>query len=202
MLQRSTIAAALALAVLASPASARDSVSRDCLTGETRAALAAAEAHFGVTFAIVSTCRPGAVIAGSGDPSWHRYGRAVDLLVPRGMSKAAVVGWFYAHVRGVVMTYRNMGHVHFDTGTYHKLVRGADFACRANDSSLLIAFVDTAPRQAQAVVKRLVSVLRNTMLQGGRRRPVAPDIALTAWRSADTAASLLARITPSMVAAE
>jgi GGDEF domain-containing protein len=83
-----------------------------------------------------------------------------------------------------------------------KLIRGADFACRDHDGSILIAFVDTAPRQAQIVAKRLVSVLRNTMLQAGRRRPVAPDIALTAWRSSDTAESLLARITPSAVAAE
>lgn len=83
-----------------------------------------------------------------------------------------------------------------------KLVRGADFACRDDDGSILVAFVDTAPRQAQTVAKRLVSVLRNTMLQGGRRRPVAPDVALTAWRSSDTAESLLARITPSKVAAE
>lgn len=83
-----------------------------------------------------------------------------------------------------------------------KLVRGADFACRDRDESILLALVDTAPRQAQTVVKRLVGVLRNTMLQAGRRRPLAPDIALTAWRSTDTAASLLARITPCAVAAE
>ena len=68
-----------------------------------------------------------------------------------------------------------------------KLVRGADFACRDRDGSILVTFADTAPRQAQTVAKRLVSVLRNTMLQAGRRRPVAPDIALTAWRSTDTA---------------
>jgi GGDEF domain-containing protein len=82
-----------------------------------------------------------------------------------------------------------------------KLVRGADFACRADDNSVLIALVDTAPRQAQSVAKRLVGVLRGTMLQGGERRALAPEIALTAWRSADTASSLLARITRSMVAA-
>jgi GGDEF domain-containing protein len=82
-----------------------------------------------------------------------------------------------------------------------KLVRGADFACRADDSSILLAFVDTAPRQAQMVAKRLVGVLRSTMLQGDRRRTPAPEVALTAWRSSDTALSLLARITPSMVAA-
>lgn len=83
-----------------------------------------------------------------------------------------------------------------------KLVRGADFACRDRDGSILVTFVDTAPRQAQTVAKRLVSVLRNTMLQPGRRRPVAPSVSVTSWRSSDTTASLLARITPSMVAAE
>ncbi len=82
-----------------------------------------------------------------------------------------------------------------------KLVRGADFACRDRDGSILVTFADTAPRQAQTVAKRLVSVLRNTMLQAGRRRPVAPEIALTAWQSTDTPESLLARISPSAVAA-
>ena len=82
-----------------------------------------------------------------------------------------------------------------------KLVRGADFACRDRDGSILVTFADTAPRQAQTVAKRLVSVLRNTMLQAGRRRPVAPEIALTAWQSTDTPESLLARITASAVAA-
>ncbi|MFZ5690515.1 MAG: GGDEF domain-containing protein [Pseudomonadota bacterium] len=82
-----------------------------------------------------------------------------------------------------------------------KLVRGADFACRAGENSVLIAFVDTAPRQAQIVAKRLVGVLRSTMLQGDRRRAPAPEVALTAWCSSDTTLSLLARITPSMVAA-
>ena len=82
-----------------------------------------------------------------------------------------------------------------------KLVRGADFACRDRDGSILVTFADTAPRQAQTVAKRLVGVLRDTMLQAGRRRPVAPDIALTTWQSTDTPESLLARITPSAVAA-
>jgi hypothetical protein len=83
-----------------------------------------------------------------------------------------------------------------------RLVRGADFACLDRDGSILVTFADTAPRQAQTGAKRLVNVLRNTMRQAGRRRPVSPDIALTAWRSTDTAESLLARITPSAVAAE
>jgi GGDEF domain-containing protein len=83
-----------------------------------------------------------------------------------------------------------------------KLVRGADFACRNRDGAILIAFADTAPREAQTVAKRLAGVLRNTMLQPGRRRPVSPNIHLTGWRSSDTPASLLARVVPATVAAE
>jgi GGDEF domain-containing protein len=83
-----------------------------------------------------------------------------------------------------------------------KQIRGADFAARAYDGSILIAFVDTSPRRAQVVAKRLVTLLRDTVVQAGRRRPIIPELALTAWRSSDTTESLLARITPSMVAAE
>lgn len=100
------------------------SVSRSCLTYDTRAVLERAEAHFGVTFTLVSTCRPGARIAGTGHISEHARGRAVDLLVPRGTSKQAVVRWFYANAGGVTMIYRGMAHVHFDTGKYHKLACG------------------------------------------------------------------------------
>lgn len=97
--------------------------SRSCLTGQTRALLEEAERHFGVTFHLVSTCRPGAIIAGTNHPSEHRYGKAVDLLPPPGR-KAEVVRWFYAHAPGVTMTYARMPHIHFDTGPYHKLACG------------------------------------------------------------------------------
>ena len=83
-----------------------------------------------------------------------------------------------------------------------RLVRGADFACRDEDRSILVAFAETGPRQAQTVAKRLVSVLRQTMLQPGRRRTIPPEVALTDRKSQDTVTSLLARITPRAVAAE
>jgi len=104
-------------------ASGAATVSRACLTPDTRAILEQAEAHFGVTFKLVSTCRPGAVIAGTEHPSEHRYGKAVDLLPPPG-KKAAVVKWLFAHAPGVTMVYAHMPHVHFDTGPYHKLACG------------------------------------------------------------------------------
>ena len=119
---------ALAAAIVMLPAIARahDSTSPACLTPATRDVLRAAEAHFGREFKLVSTCRPGAVIAGTRRASQHRYGRAVDLLVPRDLSKAAVARWLYAHARGVVMTYYNMPQIHFDTGPYHAMVWRAD----------------------------------------------------------------------------
>lgn len=120
---RMLCAAALACG-LATAAEARATTDRGCLTADTRAVLEAAERQFGVRFVLVSTCRPGAVIAGTRHASQHRYGRAVDLKVPRSVSKRAVVRWLYAHARGVTMVYRSMAHVHFDTGPYHALACG------------------------------------------------------------------------------
>lgn len=106
---------------------------RRCLTSDTRSVLEQAESHFGVRFKLVSTCRPGARIAGTNHISEHAHGRAVDLLVPRGTSKQAVVNWFYANAKGVTMVYRGMAHVHFDTGHFHKLACGG---CRKRHASL------------------------------------------------------------------
>jgi hypothetical protein len=92
-----------------------DSVSRACLTAQTRAVLAQFEAQFG-TVKVVSTCRPGAVIAGSGKPSQHRYGKAVDF-VPPAEKRASMIAWLRQNAGGAVITYRS-GHVHFDTGPW------------------------------------------------------------------------------------
>jgi hypothetical protein len=92
-----------------------DSVSRTCLTAQTRAVLAQMEGQFGPV-KVVSTCRPGAVIAGSGKPSQHRYGKAVDVVPPPGQ-RASVIAWLRQHASGAVITYRS-GHVHFDTGPW------------------------------------------------------------------------------------
>lgn len=100
------------------------STDRNCLTSDTRSVLEQAESRFAVTFRLVSTCRPGARIAGSGHMSEHSRGRAVDLMVPRGLSKGDVVSWFYKNAPGVTMVYRGMDHVHFDTGAFHKLACG------------------------------------------------------------------------------
>jgi hypothetical protein len=96
---------------------ARGGVSRTCLTPAARDLLARIEAQFG-SVGIVSTCRPGAVIAGTGHPSRHASGNAIDFNAPAGR-KAEVVHWLIAnHRSGGVMTYRDMNHIHVDVGRH------------------------------------------------------------------------------------
>ena len=97
--------------------------SRSCLQASARALLNRIEAQFGPV-SIVSTCRPGAVIATSGKPSKHRNGMAIDFSA--GGRKAAVVQWLIAnHHSGGTMTYRDMDHIHVDVG-YHFVSLGAN----------------------------------------------------------------------------
>lgn len=88
------------------------SASINCLTPATRAMWDRLKAQF-PNVKPISTCRPGATIAGSGRPSYHRYGMAVDLNA--GRNKRAVVAWLRRQ-RIFVMTYASMSHVHFNLG--------------------------------------------------------------------------------------
>jgi uncharacterized protein YcbK (DUF882 family) len=97
--------------------SAGAGTSRSCLTSQARALLGRIEGRFG-RVQIVSTCRPGARIAGSGRPSKHASGQAIDFNAPSGR-KGEVVRWLIAnHRSGGTMTYRGMSHIHVDVG-YH-----------------------------------------------------------------------------------
>lgn len=85
-----------------------------CLTSEARNLLGRIREHFG-SVEVVSTCRPGARIAGTGMPSKHASGQAIDFRVPG--RKAEVVRWLIAnHHSGGVMTYSDMDHIHVDIG--------------------------------------------------------------------------------------
>lgn len=91
-----------------------DGTSRSCLGSEIRAVLSRIEAKFG-RVDIVSTCRPGARIAGSGRMSRHATGDAVDFRVPG--RKGEVIKWLIAnHHSGGIMTYSGMDHIHVDVG--------------------------------------------------------------------------------------
>jgi hypothetical protein len=88
--------------------------SRGCLQASARALLGRIEAQFGAVN-VISTCRPGARIAGSGKPSKHGFGLAVDF--EAGGRKAAIVNWLRAnHHAGGTMTYARMSHIHVDIG--------------------------------------------------------------------------------------
>ncbi|MFM9846377.1 MAG: hypothetical protein ACKVP3_04370 [Hyphomicrobiaceae bacterium] len=90
--------------------------SRSCLTASTRALLGRIEANFG-PMQIISTCRPGARIAGTGRVSKHASGQAVDFNA--GSRKGAVVKWLIAnHRSGGTMTYAGMSHIHVDVGQH------------------------------------------------------------------------------------
>jgi hypothetical protein len=89
---------------------------RACLKPAARALLDRIEAEFGV-MRIISTCRPGARIAGTGRISKHATGEAIDF--DAGARKAAVVRWLIAnHTTGGTMTYADMSHIHVDVGQH------------------------------------------------------------------------------------
>lgn len=91
--------------------------SRSCLSSDARALLNRIESKFG-SVQIISTCRPGARIAGSGRPSRHASGNAIDFNAPRG-KKGEIVRWLAStHHSGGTMTYAGMSHIHVDIG-YH-----------------------------------------------------------------------------------
>lgn len=120
MLKRLLLAMIAAVLVFGASADAKVSFtgtdgSRTCLKPSARALLARIEAQFG-RVQIVSTCRRGARIRGTGKRSKHATGEAIDFSVP-GRNKAEVVRWLRAnHHSGGIMTYRNFSHIHVDVG--------------------------------------------------------------------------------------
>ncbi|HKA79470.1 MAG TPA: GGDEF domain-containing protein, partial [Xanthobacteraceae bacterium] len=76
-----------------------------------------------------------------------------------------------------------------------RLVRSADFACRAGDGSILLAFAETALRSAHVVARRIASVLRQTMLSPDPdRRAIKPTITLATLKPNDNLSTLVARV--------
>lgn len=101
-------------AMTAAPSRGGATASRACLKPAAAALLARIESKFGPV-KVISTCRPGARIAGSGKPSKHGFGLAVDF--DAGSRKQAIVSWLRAnHTTGGTMTYARMSHIHVDIG--------------------------------------------------------------------------------------
>lgn len=107
--------------------------SRSCLTSSARALLGRIEAKFG-TMQIVSTCRPGATVAGSGRVSRHASGNAIDFSA--GHRKAAVISWLTQnHRNGGTMTYSGMDHIHVDIGQHFVSLSGGSRSASRSRSS-------------------------------------------------------------------
>jgi hypothetical protein len=95
---------------------------RACLTPAARALLERIEEKFGPV-KVVSTCRPGATIAGTGRLSRHASGNAVDF--DAGSRKAEIVAWLIDnHHDGGTMTYAGMDHIHVDIGPHFVSIAG------------------------------------------------------------------------------
>ena len=107
---------------------------RKCLTTAVHAVLDQIEARFGPV-KVISTCRPGARIAGSGRISRHASGNAVDF--EAGSRKGAIINWLVAnHKTGGTMTYPDMSHIHVDVGQHFvSLAGGRKYASRSTRSS-------------------------------------------------------------------
>jgi hypothetical protein len=107
---------------------------RKCLTQAVHAVLDQIEARFGPV-KVISTCRPGARIAGSGRISRHASGNAVDF--EAGTRKGAIIDWLVAnHKKGGTMTYPSMSHIHVDVGQHFvSLAGGRKYASRSGSGS-------------------------------------------------------------------
>ena len=124
--QRAVLVAALTLGALPglSPAASAATSSTSCLPASVRATLGQIERKFG-RIQVVSTHRPGARIAGTGNTSYHASCRAADFDAPRG-KHAAVLSWLQSNFSGGIGTYScGMHHIHIDNGPHvrwHKCV--------------------------------------------------------------------------------
>jgi uncharacterized protein YcbK (DUF882 family) len=67
---------------------------------------------------VISTHRPGARIAGSGNRSYHASCRAVDFVPPSGKYRQ-VAAWLKSNHGGGVGTYScGLNHIHIDNGPH------------------------------------------------------------------------------------
>ncbi len=113
------------------PTGSRTGPSLACLSPAVHALFDQIQEKFG-PMQVISTCRPGATIAGSGRPSKHASGNAVDFNA--GAKKTEVIAWLVAnHKTGGTMTYADMDHVHIDIGPHFvSLARPERFALRTS----------------------------------------------------------------------
>jgi hypothetical protein len=69
-----------------------------------------------------------------------------------------------------------------------------DFATLLDDGSLIVVFAETDLRDAQAIAKRLSSVMKHTMHGPKRDSRIDPQVTLATLLPSDSARSILARL--------
>jgi PleD family two-component response regulator len=83
-----------------------------------------------------------------------------------------------------------------------RLTRTIDFACRAEDGSILVAFTQTDLRSAHVVVRRLAGALKASM-QPAAAEDIHANVTLATLKAGDTIDSVIMRVIGSQaVAAE
>jgi hypothetical protein len=83
-----------------------------------------------------------------------------------------------------------------------RLIRGADFGCQDDDGSALVVFAATGLKDGHGVARRIAAALRRTMLAPESSSPAPLAVTLATYKAGDTPETLLARVSPSAVAAE
>lgn len=87
----------------------------DCVPFPLRSVLAEVEQKFGPV-SVLSTHRPGAVVAGTGRPSLHRDCRAVDFRISG--KRRPVIAFLRQDPRVQGLGIYRDGHIHIDNGPY------------------------------------------------------------------------------------
>jgi uncharacterized protein YcbK (DUF882 family) len=107
-----------------------------CVPAEIKLLLDDVERHFGQV-QVISTHRPGAIVAGTGRRSKHADCRAVDFIPARGKYRE-VADWLKQVHEGGVGTYScGMQHIHIDNGDnrrWHKCVGGSSRSAKNRKS--------------------------------------------------------------------
>ncbi|MBN9002900.1 MAG: GGDEF domain-containing protein, partial [Rhizobiales bacterium] len=73
-------------------------------------------------------------------------------------------------------------------------IRRMDFATMYDDGSMTAVFIDAGIRSANAIAKRLASVMKYTMHSARRGSHIDPHVHVETLAANDTAASLLMRL--------
>lgn len=75
-----------------------------------------------------------------------------------------------------------------------RLMRRMDFATLQDDGAVILTFAETDLRTAHMIVRRLASVLKQTMLGLSHEARITPDVTLVTLLPKDTPASLIERL--------